>query len=113
MTTEEEPPKPPLLNTSSQAFDYVELVQSASSLSTPPCPDQPFASEDLGETVIRLDKALSQAKKEGDGGSPSLQPPEVSPGPLIKDKPEDVSLVCASVCMNVTVLWSVLCVQVK
>ena len=44
---------------SNLGFDYVEPVDSASSMSTPPpssLPDDPFASDNLGETVIRLDK---------------------------------------------------------
>ena len=38
-------------------FDYMEAVQSASSVSTPP--DEPFASEDLGETVVKLNKTVT------------------------------------------------------
>lgn len=40
-----------------QEFDYVEAVNSASSVSTPP--DDPFASDSLGETVIKVDKAVT------------------------------------------------------
>lgn len=43
-----------------QQFDYMEAVRSASSVSTPP--DEPFASEDLGETVIKLNKAVTHMK---------------------------------------------------
>ncbi len=37
-------------------YDYVEAVDSGSSLSTPNSGHEPFASEFLGETVIHLDK---------------------------------------------------------
>jgi hypothetical protein len=38
-------------------YDYVEAVDSGSSLSTPNSGNhEPFASEFLGETVIHLDK---------------------------------------------------------
>ena len=79
-STEEEPPQPSELT--SQVYDYVELVQSASSLSTPPCPDQPFAADDLGETVIRRDRALAKLVSGEEEGSPALLPPVVSLGPL-------------------------------
>lgn len=52
--------KPVLLNRPSQGFDYVEAVNSASSVSTPP--NDPFASSDLGETVIKLDKAVTHMR---------------------------------------------------
>ena len=51
--------KPPLPQSTSMGFDYVEPVHSASSVSTPPAssiPDDPFASDNLGDTVIKLDK---------------------------------------------------------
>ena len=50
--------KPPLPQSTSMGFDYVEAVHSASSVSTPPAsiPDDPFASDNLGDTVIKLDK---------------------------------------------------------
>lgn len=52
--------KPVLLNRPSQGFDYAEAVNSASSISTPP--NEPFASSDLGETVIKLDKAVTHTR---------------------------------------------------
>ena len=102
MTTEEEPgdlPKPPLVKTNSQKYDYVEPVHSASSLSTPPhsssFSDEPFASESLGATAIRLDKEMAKMKRKmvssEEGASPfGLRPPVISPGPL-NTKDEDVS----------------------
>lgn len=42
-------------------YDYIENVDSASTLSTPPSlvrAEFGFANEDLGDTVIHLDKAL-------------------------------------------------------
>lgn len=41
-------------------FDYMEVAQSASTVSTPP--DEPFASDDLGETVIKLNKTVTHMK---------------------------------------------------
>lgn len=38
-------------------FDYAEAVNSASSVSTPP--NDPFASDELGETVIKVDGAVT------------------------------------------------------
>ena len=35
-------------------FDYTEAVDSASSISTPPVHDEPFASENLGDTVVKV-----------------------------------------------------------
>lgn len=99
-TTEEESSaamssKPPPLNKSnSQKYDYIEPVHSASSLSTPPnssFSDEPFASEFLGATAIRLDKTMAKIKGEvafgsgggeGEGGGSGLKPPVISPGPL-------------------------------
>lgn len=49
-----------LLNRPSQGFDYAEAVNSASSVATPP--NEPFASDDLGETVVRLDKAMARMR---------------------------------------------------
>jgi hypothetical protein len=41
-------------------YDYVEAVDSGSSLSTPNSGNhEPFASEFLGETVIHLDKVAT------------------------------------------------------
>ena len=37
-------------------FDYTEMVESASSISTPPVTDEPFASDVLGDTVIKSEK---------------------------------------------------------
>lgn len=40
-------------------FDYAERVDSISSLSTPnSAAENPFAKEELGDTVIHLDKVL-------------------------------------------------------
>lgn len=47
-----------LPNRPSQGFDYMEAVNSASSVSTPPN-DEPFASSNLGETVIKLNEAVT------------------------------------------------------
>ncbi|XP_068701936.1 pericentriolar material 1 protein-like isoform X2 [Montipora foliosa] len=47
-------------------YDYVENVESGSTLSTPTSShagDAPFASEGLGDTVIHLDKALSRMRE--------------------------------------------------
>ena len=63
----------PLRNRTSQAFDYLEAVNSASSVSTPP--NDPFASDDLGETVIKLNKAVTHMKLTGDGGGLSTASP--------------------------------------
>ncbi len=70
-------------------------MHSASSLSTPPnssFSDEPFASESLGATAIRLDKTMAKIKGEvvfgsggGEGGGrdgSGLKPPVISPGPL-------------------------------
>lgn len=93
VTTEDDAPKQPFSHSTSEAFDYVELVHSASSLSTPPCSssDQPFASEDLGETVIYMDKARTKMRQTGEeiGASPGLNPPAVSPGPLVTEEEEE------------------------
>jgi hypothetical protein len=93
-------------------------VHSASSLSTPPnssFSDEPFASESLGATAIRLDKTMAKIKGdvvfgsggEGEGGDASgLKPPVISPGPL-KTENEFVSEIhnllycCACVCVCV------------
>ena len=40
--------------TSKQAYDYAEPVESASSISTPPAAEDPFASDNLGDTVIKF-----------------------------------------------------------
>ncbi len=68
--------KPVLLNRPSQAFDYVEAVNSASSISTPP--HEPFASDDLGDTVVKLDKAVARMrllqKQSEDLAMPPLSP---------------------------------------
>ena len=53
--------KPLLDNRSSQGFDYIEAVNSASSVSTPP--NEPFAADDLGDTVIKLDNAMNCVRK--------------------------------------------------
>ena len=37
-------------------FDYSEVVESASSISTPPVTDEPFASDTLGDTIIKMEK---------------------------------------------------------
>lgn len=42
-----------ILSTYLYRFDYVEQVHSASSLSTPPISDEPFANT-LGDTVIKV-----------------------------------------------------------
>lgn len=52
--------KPVLLNQPSQGYDYVEPVRSASSVSTPT--HEPFASDSLGDTVVRLDRAMARLK---------------------------------------------------
>ncbi|XP_041455218.1 pericentriolar material 1 protein-like isoform X1 [Lytechinus variegatus] len=47
-------------------YDYIENVDSASSLSTPPSLGRGefgFANEDLGDTVIHLDKALKRMRE--------------------------------------------------
>ena len=44
-----------LLSTYLNRFDYVEPVHSASSLSTPPINDEPFA-DTSGNTVIKVTK---------------------------------------------------------
>lgn len=47
-------------------YDYVENVESGSTLSTPTSShagEAPFASEGLGDTVIHLDKALSRMRE--------------------------------------------------
>ena len=86
-------PLPPLNKSNSQKYDYVEPVHSASSLSTPPnssFSDEPFASESLGATAIRLDKTMVKIKGEvtfgsggeGEGDGTGLKPPVISPGPL-------------------------------
>lgn len=115
VTTEDDAPKPPISHSTSEAFDYVELVHSASSLSTPPCTssDQPFASEDLGETVICLDKAMAKMRQvdKDVGASPGLKPPTVSPGPLVAEEEADesleyVTLVSGDVYNNIR-LWCV------
>ncbi|XP_022084429.1 pericentriolar material 1 protein-like isoform X2 [Acanthaster planci] len=48
-----------------EEFDYVESVGSASSLSTPPSFSQDFgfANDELGDTVIHLDKALQRMRE--------------------------------------------------
>ena len=62
MTTDDEAvcpnPQNASIASSGMGFDYVEPVESGSSLATPPSsiPDDPFASESLGDTVIRLDR---------------------------------------------------------
>lgn len=41
-------------------FDYTEQAESASSVSTPvDCADEPFASDQLGDTVIQTVKVWS------------------------------------------------------
>ena len=96
ITTEEETggdqSKPPLVKSNSQKYDYIEPVQSASSMSTPPrsspFSDEPFASDNLGDTAVRLDKEMAKVKGQvvirGGEGSSSLRlsPPVISPGPL-------------------------------
>lgn len=90
-------------------------MHSASSLSTPPnssFSDEPFASESLGATAIRLDKTMAKIKGEvmfgsggGEGGT-GLKPPMISPGPL-KTENEFVSeihnywICCVHVCVCV------------
>ncbi len=62
--SEEDSSRPP------RAFDYAEPVHSASSVSTP-TEDQPFAMDSLGETVVRLDKAMARlqmAKRQVEAG---------------------------------------------
>ena len=58
MTSDDE--TKPHLPSSNLGFDYVEPVESGSSVSTPPTSslpdDEPFASDNLGDTVIKLDK---------------------------------------------------------
>ena len=118
-TTEEESaavakPPPPLNKSNSQKYDYIEPVHSASSLSTPPnssFSDEPFASESLGATAIRLDKTMAKIKGKvvfgsGEGeGSAGLKPPMISPGPL-KTENEFVSeinndwICCVHGCMR-------------
>ena len=57
-------PQNPAIASSSMGFDYTEAVESSSSLATPPSsvPDDPFASENLGDTVIRLDKVNQKSR---------------------------------------------------
>lgn len=62
--------KPVLHNRTSQGFDYLETANSASTVSTPP--NDPFASDDLGETVIKLNKAVTLT---GGGNVPSTASP--------------------------------------
>ena len=47
-----------------EEYDYVESVGSASSMSTPPSFSQDFgfANDELGDTVIHLDKALQVSR---------------------------------------------------
>ena len=54
-----------------QAFDYAEAVNSASSVSTTPNNTDPFASDDLGETVIRVDKAVTHMLHSANEGEDS------------------------------------------
>ena len=65
--------KPVAQNRPSQAFDYVEPVHSASSVSTPTS-QEPFVSDSLGETVIRLDRAMARlhVAQGQDGGTDRL-----------------------------------------
>lgn len=58
--------KLPLQNRPSQGFDYMEAVNSASSVSTPP--NEPFAQDALGETVIKMDRVVTHMKQTGEGG---------------------------------------------
>ena len=48
--------------TSKQAYDYAEPVESASSISTPPAIEDPFASDNLGDTVIKFGDSLQQVR---------------------------------------------------
>lgn len=68
--------KPVQLNGPGQGFDYAEAVNSASSVSTPP--DEPFASSDLGDAVIRQERTRTYMKltQPGEGG---LKMPAMSP----------------------------------
>ena len=100
MTTEEETggdqSKPPMVKSNSQKYDYIEPVQSASSMSTPPrsssFSDEPFVSDHLGATAVRLDKDMAKVKRQvviggGEESSPlRLRPPVISPGPLKTDE---------------------------
>lgn len=57
-------------------------MKSASSVSTPP--DEPFASDNLGETVINLTKAVARMggmsqSRPGPRGGQGLEVPIVSP----------------------------------
>lgn len=52
--------KPILLNQQNQGFDYVEPVQSASSVSTPT--HEPFAANSVGDTVVKLDRAMARLR---------------------------------------------------
>ncbi|EDV19313.1 uncharacterized protein TRIADDRAFT_62202 [Trichoplax adhaerens] len=48
------------------SYDYMEVVDSATSMATPPSNsspyDLPFASDSLGDTIIHLDKALKEVR---------------------------------------------------
>lgn len=90
VTTEDDVPTHPISVSTTDAYDYVELVGSATSLSTPASTEnQPFASEDLGETVIHFDKAKTMAKQSNVGASPELKPPSMSPGFVGTEEGED------------------------
>ncbi len=57
LTGSKQPSQPTLPRTRSAGYDYVEPVGSGSSVSSPASSeDEPFASDKLGETVIKLDK---------------------------------------------------------
>lgn len=97
--------KPTLQNRPSLAFDYIEAANSASSVSTPT--NEPFASDDLGETVIKLDKM----KLVGNGGGLSTASPlktdasESLPDAMVQCGSAwdgvlcvDASMVCLCVC---------------
>ena len=66
-----------MLNRPSQGFDYVEPVNSASSISTPS--NEPFASDDLGDTVIKLDRAVTHTRYGQSGAGTAAKMAAASP----------------------------------
>ncbi len=71
-------------------FDYAVDVNSASSVSTP-SPNEPFASDNLGETVIKVDQAITHtytaAEEDSSFTVPVLGPVKTDcalPMPLVR-----------------------------
>ncbi|PIK59281.1 putative pericentriolar material 1 protein isoform X2 [Apostichopus japonicus] len=88
-------------------YDYAENVESASSMSTPPSIGGPgdfgFANDELGNTVIHLDKALQRmreyermkAEAEASGGTTALRSSQINkkmPAPPHQMSPVTVQL---------------------